>query len=40
MVLSKCAFFHQKYLDLYTNHMPGQIRDFVTKERLDDCDEY
>lgn len=33
MVLSKCAFFHQKYLDLYTNHMPAQIRDFVTKER-------
>lgn len=33
MVLSKCAFFHRKYLDLYTNHMPAQIRDFVTQER-------
>lgn len=33
MVLSKCAFFHRKYLDLYTNHMPAQVRDFVTKER-------
>lgn len=33
MVLSKCAFFHSKYLDLYTNHMPAQIRDFVTRER-------
>ncbi|KAI5073548.1 hypothetical protein GOP47_0011561 [Adiantum capillus-veneris] len=33
MVLSKCAFFHRKYLDLYSNHMPGQIRDYVTQER-------
>ncbi|MCO5551962.1 hypothetical protein L7F22_005469 [Adiantum nelumboides] len=33
MVLSKCAFFHRKYLDLYTNHMPAQIRDYVTQER-------
>ncbi|KAH7286817.1 hypothetical protein KP509_32G023500 [Ceratopteris richardii] len=33
MVLSKCAFLHQKYLDLYTNHMPVQIRDYVTHKR-------
>lgn len=33
MVLSKCALFHRKYLDLYTNHMPAQIRDFVTRKR-------
>ncbi|XP_008785400.1 glycosyltransferase family 64 protein C4-like [Phoenix dactylifera] len=33
MVLSKAAFFHKKYLDLYTNHMPVAIRDYVTKNR-------
>lgn len=33
MVLSKCALFHRKYLELYTNHMPAQVRDFVTRER-------
>eukprot|EP00250_Pteridium_aquilinum_P000862 c11036_g1_i1 orf=563-1543(+) len=33
MVLSKCALFHRKYLDLYTNHMPAQVRDYVTKTR-------
>ncbi|KAG1337739.1 glycosyltransferase family 64 protein C4 [Cocos nucifera] len=33
MVLSKAAFFHKKYLDLYTNHMPAAIRDYVTKNR-------
>ncbi|KAH7435760.1 hypothetical protein KP509_06G078600 [Ceratopteris richardii] len=33
MVLSKCAFLHQKYLDLYTDHMPVQIRDYVTHKR-------
>lgn len=33
MVLSKCALFHKKYLDIYTNHMPAQIRDYVTNKR-------
>ncbi|XP_068644527.1 glycosylinositol phosphorylceramide mannosyl transferase 1-like [Aristolochia californica] len=33
MVLSKAAFFHNKYLDLYTNHMPASIRDYITKNR-------
>eukprot|EP00262_Sarcandra_glabra_P018570 TRINITY_DN670_c0_g1_i1.p1 TRINITY_DN670_c0_g1~~TRINITY_DN670_c0_g1_i1.p1 ORF type:complete len:331 (+),score=30.41 TRINITY_DN670_c0_g1_i1:394-1386(+) len=33
MVLSKAAFFHKKYLDLYTNQMPESIRDYVTKNR-------
>ncbi|OVA17644.1 Exostosin-like [Macleaya cordata] len=33
MVLSKAAFFHKKYLDLYTNQMPASIRDYVTKNR-------
>ncbi|KAK9283392.1 hypothetical protein L1049_011634 [Liquidambar formosana] len=33
MVLSKAAFFHKKYLSLYTNEMPASIRDYVTKNR-------
>lgn len=33
MVLSKAAFFHRKYLDLYTNVMPSSIHDYVTRER-------
>lgn len=33
MVLSKAAFFHKKYLDLYTNKMPVSFRDYVTKNR-------
>ncbi|CAO2838963.1 unnamed protein product [Amaranthus hypochondriacus] len=33
MVLSKAAFFHQKYLDMYTNQMPASIRNYVTRER-------
>ncbi|CAA7389879.1 unnamed protein product [Spirodela intermedia] len=33
MVLTKAAFFHRKYLGLYTNHMPAAIRDYVTKNR-------
>ncbi|RZR74768.1 hypothetical protein BHM03_00042891, partial [Ensete ventricosum] len=33
MVLSKAAFFHKKYLDLYTNQMPASIRHYVTKYR-------
>lgn len=34
MVLSKAAFFHKKYLDLYTYNMPSSIHDYVTRERL------
>ncbi|KAL5570126.1 hypothetical protein UlMin_026701 [Ulmus minor] len=33
MVLSKAAFFHRKYLDLYTYDMPSSIHDYVTIER-------
>ncbi|XP_077245525.1 glycosylinositol phosphorylceramide mannosyl transferase 1-like [Tasmannia lanceolata] len=33
MVLSKAAFFHRKYLDLYTYQMPSSIHDYVNKER-------
>ncbi|XP_026664705.2 glycosyltransferase family 64 protein C4-like isoform X2 [Phoenix dactylifera] len=33
MVLSKAAFFHRKYLDLYTYKMPSSIRKYVTRER-------
>lgn len=33
MVLSKAAFFHSKYLDIYTNNMPSSIRDYITKNR-------
>ncbi|KAL3834547.1 hypothetical protein ACJIZ3_009283 [Penstemon smallii] len=33
MVLSKAAFFHKKYLDLYTNKMPSPIHDYVSRER-------
>lgn len=33
MVLSKAAFFHKKYLDIYTNQMPASIRDYVTRNR-------
>lgn len=35
MVLSKAAFFHRKYLDLYTYKMPSSIHDYVTNERYD-----
>lgn len=34
MVLSKAAFFHKKYLSLYTNSMPASIREFTTKNRF------
>ena len=34
MVLSKAAFFHRKYLDLYTHKMPSPIHDYVSRERL------
>ncbi|KAJ6322663.1 hypothetical protein OIU77_012494 [Salix suchowensis] len=33
MVLSKAAFFHKKYLRMYTNEMPVSIKAFVTKNR-------
>ncbi|XP_023548928.1 glycosyltransferase family 64 protein C4 [Cucurbita pepo subsp. pepo] len=33
MVLSKAAFFHSKYLGIYTHHMPASIRNYVTKNR-------
>ncbi|KAL6123596.1 hypothetical protein ACLB2K_076117 [Fragaria x ananassa] len=33
MVLSKAAFFHKKYLKVYTNEMPASIKDFITKNR-------
>lgn len=34
MVLSKAAFFHKKYLSLYTNQMPASIREYVAKNRF------
>lgn len=34
MVLSKAAFFHKKYLSLYTNEMPSSIREYTTKNRF------
>lgn len=33
MVLSKAAFFHKKYLSLYTNEMPASIREYITESR-------
>ncbi|XP_002964004.2 glycosyltransferase family 64 protein C4 [Selaginella moellendorffii] len=33
MVLSKIAFFHSKYLELYTYQMPQSIRSYVANER-------
>ncbi|EFJ36641.1 N-acetylglucosaminyltransferase-like protein [Selaginella moellendorffii] len=33
MVLSKVAFFHKKYLELYTHQMPRIIRNYVANER-------
>ncbi|KAJ7550685.1 hypothetical protein O6H91_07G112600 [Diphasiastrum complanatum] len=33
MVLTKAAFFHKKYLDLYTYHLPPTIREYVRSER-------
>ncbi|XP_030450991.1 glycosylinositol phosphorylceramide mannosyl transferase 1 isoform X1 [Syzygium oleosum] len=33
MVLSKAAFFHKKYLDIYTNQMPASIREYVSRNR-------
>lgn len=34
MVLSKAAFFHKKYLSLYTNQMPDSIKEYITKNRF------
>ncbi|XP_042446327.1 glycosylinositol phosphorylceramide mannosyl transferase 1-like [Zingiber officinale] len=33
MILSKTAFFHQKYLDMYTHQMPSAIREYVRRKR-------
>lgn len=33
MVLSKAAFFHKKYLHLYSNQMSQYIRNYVTRNR-------
>lgn len=33
MVLTKAAFLHHKYLELYTNEMPSSIRNFVKAGR-------
>lgn len=33
MVLSKAAFFHKKYFNLYTNEMPASIKDYITRNR-------
>jgi hypothetical protein len=34
MVLSKAAFIHRKYLELYTHDMPASVRNYVTNKRL------
>ncbi|XP_051123066.1 glycosylinositol phosphorylceramide mannosyl transferase 1 isoform X2 [Andrographis paniculata] len=33
MILSKAAFFHKKYLRIYTHEMPSSIREYVTRNR-------
>lgn len=33
MVLSKAAFFHKKYLWMYTNEMPASISEYVARNR-------
>lgn len=33
MILSKAAFFHKKYLSMYTYEMPSSIREYVSKNR-------
>ncbi|KAJ7546158.1 hypothetical protein O6H91_08G027500 [Diphasiastrum complanatum] len=33
MILTKAAFFHRKYLELYTYGMPASIRSFVKSQR-------
>lgn len=34
MILSKAAFFHKKYLRMYSNEMPTSIKEFVSMNRL------
>jgi hypothetical protein len=33
IILTKAAFVHHKYLDLYSNHMPVAIREYVDKHK-------
>lgn len=33
MVLSKAAFIHEKYFDMYTNQMPASVRQYVKEKR-------
>ncbi|KAH9324370.1 hypothetical protein KI387_004548, partial [Taxus chinensis] len=33
MVLSKAAFLHKKYLDMYTHQMSATIREYIIRER-------
>ncbi|XVE69377.1 hypothetical protein DITRI_Ditri09bG0147500 [Diplodiscus trichospermus] len=33
MVLSKAAFFHKKYLKLYSDEMPASIKEYITRNR-------
>ncbi|KAM7271985.1 hypothetical protein ACFE04_031199 [Oxalis oulophora] len=33
MILSKAAFFHKKYLTLYSKNMPQAIKDYITTSR-------
>ena len=33
MVLSKAAFFHKKYLKLYTDEMPASIKEYINRNR-------
>ncbi|KAL3652227.1 GDP-mannose transporter [Castilleja foliolosa] len=33
IILSKAAFFHKKYLSMYTYEMPSSIREYVSKNR-------
>lgn len=33
MILSKAAFFHKKYLKLYTDEMPASIKEYITRNR-------
>lgn len=33
MVLSKAAFFHKKYLAMYTNEFPASLREYIAHNR-------
>lgn len=33
MVLSKAAFLHKKYLEIYTNEIPASLRKYVKDKR-------